>query len=277
MNKLPKHKDLDAELMPSFDFHSPVSLAARLGCLATLLIVVISWVALLGVMAAGLVTWTAWLFVALPIVLWLALLALPAFWSLRRGSLTILGAISKTAEAYLARAGYSIDLNNDGYIGHVQPVALNPPDIQVTRPIPWRTGEELKMLANEAQAIGDLEPAETEAPAPPPIRRRLWELPNGSKVEESLLKEFIDGIFTRGWSRSAWVDVGKLTREEHDGLIALIEQGGILTDRKKGFAGKLSVNTPGQAHRVLNLAKAAGLPADHQPKENDLIGRYEPI
>ena len=77
-----KHSDVDPQLWPAVD-HNPTALFLKLGCLATLALTVSSWLLLAGLMAAGVLPWTAWLYVVTPVVLWVALLALPIFFKAR--------------------------------------------------------------------------------------------------------------------------------------------------------------------------------------------------
>ena len=130
--KLPRHQDIDSQLWPALNEYNPIVMAAKLGCYASIMIVFISWLVLFGTMAAGWIEWAAWPYVVLPIGVWLGLLGLPILWKLRKGSLMILSAIVKTAEAWLARAGYSVDLNKDGYYGHVREMQVTPVKTKTT-------------------------------------------------------------------------------------------------------------------------------------------------
>jgi len=245
-NKLVKHSDLDAMLWPGVD-QNPVGLMVKLGCMASALLLVISWVALVIAMGGGIIEWAGWPFVALPLFLWLVLLALPAFLSARRGALAVLDAIAKTAEAWLARAGYSVDLNGDGHIGHKK-IEIEPVRDKVSRPIRWNNGDGTRLLASDVPTQSPPGPG----PAAAPITRRLWELPNGARCPVETVCRFVDGIFIRGWSRETWVPK-RMGRETYEGLITLLEAGNILEGRKAGYAGRLTVATAGEARRVLGL------------------------
>jgi hypothetical protein len=283
MRRLPRHQDIDSQLWPALDAYNPIGMAAKLGCYASIMIVFISWLVLFGVMAVGWIEWAAWPYVVLPIGVWLVLLGLPILWKLRKGSLMILNAIVKTAEAWLSRAGYSIDLNNDGYYGHVREIQVTPVKTETTRAIPWRKDGETKLLASSSvNAVDDPEP-EPESQAV--VTRHLWELPNGIKCPIETLEFFLEQIFIRGWNRSAWVPQ-ELDRDTYDGLIAQIEQARILEGRKGGFKGKLAIRNANQARMILGLPTSA--PADnghHGPPagtaeptdEQSLYDRYQHI
>lgn len=256
-NKLPRHRDLDPELW--LDNINPFALAWRLGCIASVLTVVVSWLVLIGLGSTGWVELAFWHFITLPISAWLVLLAVPILLKTRRGALRTFDAIATTAEAFLARAGYSIDLNSDGRIGHYQPL-IQPPITEEHRAIPYRVNGEAKLLAHQVPAgpgvddevarRGQLQP---EAP-PAPITRHIWTLPNGANVEQALLEDFSDRLSIAGLGRAEWVGRGKpLERDQYDGLMELLEQGGIIEGRKTGYAGKLIIKRADQRRRVLGL------------------------
>lgn len=252
-NKLPRHRDLDSELW--LDHVHPFGLAWRLGCIASVLTVVVSWLVLIGLGATGWVELAFWHFITLPISAWLVLLAVPVLIKTRRGALRTFDAIALSAEAFLARAGYSIDLNNDSYIGHVQPVQIEPPQTTVITPAVWSGPGGTKLLANQAAAIPDVAAQATEAhpPAPPPIRR-LWDLPGGVKCPEETVINFVERIFIIGWGRGEWVGPGKsLEREVYDALLNLLVQSQIIEGRKAGTAGRLTIDDPATAKRILGL------------------------
>lgn len=283
MRRLPKHQDIDSELWPALNEYNPIGMAAKLGCYASIMIVAISWLVLFGGMAAGWVDWAAWPYVVLPIGVWLALLGLPILWKLRKGSLMILNAIVKTAEAWLARAGYSIDLNNDGYYGHVKEIQVTPVKTQTTRAIPWRRDGETKLLASST--VNTVDDLEQNTEPQPVVTRHLWELPNGIKCPVETLDYFLEQIFVRGWNRSAWVPQ-ELDRDTYDGLIAQIEQAQILEGRRGGFKGKLTIRNVNQARMILGLPMPAAADNDHQSSpagtpestdEQSLYDRWEHI
>ena len=235
MKLYPKQTDLDSQIA---ELDNPMALFWHLAALSTGLIVVVTWLALVGAMAAGWLGWSGWLFITAPIVAWLLLLGLPVLWHTRRGAVAIVAMLAKTAEAWLARAGYSIDLNRDGYIGwqEAQPLPIDPPER--VRPLLVSTvaPQGVKLLASDSPNPFD---GPASDPAPTPARPKLWTLPNGATLPQSAIEQFIDGIFVRGWSRSAWVGSGKaLEREQYEGLISLLEQTGILVDRRPGAAAR---------------------------------------
>ncbi len=258
MTKLPAQRDIDSELMQMGA--NPLDLFWQLARLTTILIVAISWLALLAAMSAGWIKWAIWPYIALPIGLWVTLLALPALFLARKGALKILDALVMTAEAWLARAGYSVDLNNDGYVGRVttaQPIA----PIQEVRPILVQGTAHL--LANQVQAIPDIangvQPAEEEPESRLQMRRRVWELPKLDrlpaplKIPQETLEGFIDRIFVHGVGRGYWVDGKQLDRDTYDSLILLLEGAKLLEGRKPGSAGKLMVANSRQARAVLGI------------------------
>lgn len=273
-NKLPRHADLDSNIL---QIDNPFGLALRLGCLASLLIAIIAWLALFGTMVAGWLPWAFWPYVAGPIAGWVILLGGPALWKARRGALTTLDALATTAEAWLARAGYSIDLNNDGYIGHVQPVQIEPPQTTTVTPAVWSGPGGTKLLANQAPAIPAIADQAGELAAAPghSISRRLWDLPGGVKCPEETVREFVERIFVIGWGRGEWVGPGKpLERDVYDALMNLLSQAQLIEGRKAGHAGKLTVGDPQSALQVLGLIAR---PEAVVPPDDNLIGRYEPI
>lgn len=244
MNKrMMRHTDLEPMLWPGLN-DSPFRLMFRLGCLASWLIGIISWLVLIAAMVAQLIEWAVWPFIALPITAWLVFLAVPAFLSARRGSLAILDAITMTAEAWLARAGYSIDLNNDGLIGHEKP-QIEPVKTNVVTPAVWHNENGTRLLANETPAL-------SEGKSAPPVTRTLWQLPNGHRCPVETVCQFVDGVFVRGSSRETWTPK-RLDRETYDGLIMLLETGNILEGRKPGFTGRLTVGNATEARRTLGL------------------------
>jgi len=262
MNKLPRHSDLDAELWPGLNLN-PFGLFWRLGCLASVMVVVVTWLTLIAVDITGWVDIRFWHYMTAPIAAWLVLLAGPVLHKSRRGALAILDAVVMTAEAWLARAGYSVDLNNDNYIGHFQPVQIEPPQTQVITPAIWSGPGGTKLLAQEEAAIPDLS-AIAEMPQPGPmastghsvVTRRLWNLPGNVKCPQETVENFVERIFLIGWSRETWVGSGsgKLEREVYDALLNLLTQAQIVEGRKAGTAGKLAVSDPATAKRILGLA-----------------------
>lgn len=274
MSKLLRQADLDSQIL---QIDNPFGLALRLGCLATGLIAIIAWLALFGAMVAGLLPWAAWPYIAGPIAGWVALLGLPALLKARRGALATLDALATTAEAWLARAGYSIDLNNDGYIGHVSTAQIEPVKTEVVTPAVWSSPGGVKLLAKDVPAIPAIAQQQATAPEPSPLpARRLWELPGGIKAPEETIREFVERIFIIGWGRGEWVGAGKpLEREVYDALLNLLVQAQIIEGRKAGHAGKLTVDDPQTALQVLGLIARPEQPAESPI--GDLAERYVPI
>lgn len=257
MAKEQAHSTMDAELMEPGQ--SAFTLALYLGCFASFLLVVITWLALLALMTADVLEWQGWLFVAGPVVSWVLLLAGPAMVKARRGALATLDAIAGTAEAYLARAGWSIDLNNDGYVGHYRP-QVNPPQVETHTPALYTVNGQARLLALQAalavqNADTDAMAAEAEQEASPPrMVRHVWELPNGAKVEQAALEDFSDRLSLVGWNRKEWVGGRKpFDRQQYDGLMLLMDQAGIIEGRGKGSAGQLVVKRAAERRRVLGL------------------------
>jgi hypothetical protein len=241
----------DRQLIISPDTgRAPLGLALWLGCAASILLVLLSWAGLAALFAWQGWPFTAWPFVTGPLVLWLALLIAPAFLKTRAGALGMLDAIVRTAEAYLQRAGWSIDLNKDGAIGHVQPVQQATQDV---RPIIMTAGPNVKMIPDQAaDHVGGADGLPLYEQLGPSERLKVWHLPNGEKIGEDELTAFVDGIFGQGWNRDTWTGQG-MRREVYDGCLALLEQARIIEGRKKGFAGRLNCRNASQARRVLNL------------------------
>lgn len=249
-----KHSDLEAELWPGLN-PNPFKLFLQLGCAASVMVIVVSWLILIAVDISQWLDIKLGHYLTLPIAAWLVLLAFPVLIKSRRGTLKILDAIVRTCEAFLARAGYSIDLNNDSYIGHIQPVQVEPPQTTVVTPAIWSGPGGTKLLANQAAAIPDVanQPPEPVAPPAPPVRR-LWNLPGEVKCPEETVISFVERIFIIGWGRGEWVGPGKpLEREVYDALLNLLVQAQIIEGRKAGYAGKLTVDDPHTAKIVLGL------------------------
>jgi hypothetical protein len=233
----------------------------QFGCYASGLLVVIAWL-----LTAAVIAWQGWRvalwpFFAVPAISWVLVLGLPVFVRMWLALMALLDAIVQTAEAYAARAGWSIDINNDGVVGHRQP-EIYPPVVE-HRPIivRGRVAEEHRALtaasygdqARRAVGSGDvpgMESAERE-----PVRVKVWHLPNGERIREDDLLRFVDGIFIKGWSRETWVGErdGQLLREVYEGVIQLLEQAEIVDGRKKGFAGRLTVSAAWQVRDILDL------------------------
>lgn len=246
----PAHREIDSELMETQ--HSPLALAGWLGCIASGLVAVITWLALFALMTSSVIEWQAWPYVAAPVALWVLVLALPALIAARRGTLATLNALAMTAEAWLARAGYSVDLNQDARIGFYQP-QITPVQVDEKRPIPLTTvkGQAL-LLASDQPAAAPL--AEQDlADDPAPVTRQIWSLPNGARVEQAALEDFSDRLSLVGWDRGEWCKAGKFDRDQYDGLMIMLDQAGIVEGRKKGSKGKLVVKRADQRRRVLGL------------------------
>jgi predicted DNA-binding transcriptional regulator len=228
--------------------------------MATIGFILIAWLVLFGLMAGRLIDWQFWPFVWLPIAIWLVALGIPATWKTRDIALGILDSLAKTIEAWLSRAGYSVDLNQDGYIGYVNPQEIIPEPIEEVRPI--LVNGMPRLLSQQQESIRPIAETATE-PEPETrlqVRRRIWELPkldrlsSPLKVPQETLEDFLEGIFARGWARKEWVGKGQsLDRDTYDSLIALIEQARILIDRKPGSAGRLSINRVSRARIILGL------------------------
>jgi hypothetical protein len=249
-NKLPRQQDVDSQIM---ELGNPLGLALQLSVLATVLIVFMSWLSLFGLMIIGLVEWAAWPFIAVPIAGWMSLLGLPAFLKARRGALATLDALATTAEAWLARAGYSIDLNSDGYIGAVQAPMIDPVKTEVHTPMVYAGPGGVKLLALDAPTIPPVADQPAEEDTPP--TRVLWDLPGGVRCPVETVRNFVERIFIVGWGRGEWVGAGKpLDRETYDALLNLLSQAQIIEGRKAGHAGRLTIDDPQTALKVLNLA-----------------------
>lgn len=240
--------------------YEPARLVRQFGCAASMLLVALSWLSVGALMLWQGWPFALWPFGAVPAALWVVLLAGPMFVKFRRGALTTLDAVCRTSEAYLARAGYVVDLNQDVSIGHQSPEIR--PAIEEHRPIVMRgrVSEPVHqsprlpapVMADQAvRVVGDL-PDEEPEPERPDVKIRVWHLPNKERIEQTELEQFVDGVFVYGWSRDAWLKKG-MRREVFEGAIGLLEEAEILTDRKKGFAGRLSVRSPRQARAVLDL------------------------
>lgn len=247
MNKQLKHTDLDSQLL---DLPEPIALFWNLAGLATLLIIISTWLALAAAMVAGWLDFQLALFCTIPIGVWLGLLAAPALYHARRGAVAILNALATTAEAWLYRAGYSIDLNRDGNIGYTPTnITVEPPE--VARPILIRPSEAYQLMPNEAPNSLGVQPAPEQQPQ---RRPRLWQLPDGQRIPTETIIKFVEGVFIRGLNRDTWVGRGKaLDRKQYDALIKLLEQVGVLVDRKPGTPGRLAVEGSTEAKKRLNL------------------------
>lgn len=267
MSKKPEyyHPIDDRQLMhrpgPTAD---PVYLVRSLGCYASVLLLVLSWVGTVAVIA-----WQGWRltwvpFVVIPAVAWVGLLALPMFIKFRAGALTTLDAMVKTSEAYLARAGWSVDINSDGRIGHHVPVVQ--PPVEEYRPliVNGRVRDEVhKSLpapvypdaAKDHVGGGDrLDPAPDRGGDPDQVKVKIWHLPNRERIEQGELEQFIDGAFVKGLARGQWVGPGRLmTRPQYDGCMALLQEAKLIDGRQSGHPGRLTVRTAQQARRVLDL------------------------
>lgn len=260
MSKLPRHSDIDAELWPGLNLN-PFRLFWQLGCVASVMIFIVAWLGLIAVGITGWVDLAVWHFVTLPIAAWLFALALPVLLKSRRGALGILDAIIETCEAWAARAGWSVDLNSDGRIGHYQPL-IQPPIIEEHTPIPYIANGQARLLAHQVQAgpgVKEVQPEAERPPAPPLaspghfVTRHVWSLPNGAKVEQAQLEDFSDRIGLVGWDRGTWVKPKGLEREQYDGAMLLFDQAGIVEGRRKGNKGKLIIKRADQRRRVLGL------------------------
>lgn len=263
---MPKTQNDFADDRDLWPIGQPDRLIRQFGCYATLLLIPLSWAGVGAVMLWQEWPFVLWPFAAVPLTAWVILLGAPLFVKMRAGALKMADAVVMTAEAWAARAGWVIDINADGYIGHMRP-EIKPPSVEEIRPIIY-TGPRLlerhtagRMIAGPVvypdqaeRAIGDL--PVTEQPEPP-VKVRVWHLPNKERIEQAQLEAFVDGIFTKGWNRDTWLGQG-ISREQYDGLIMLLEEAQLLIDRKKGYAGKLSVRNARQARAVLDLPDNSG-------------------
>lgn len=227
----------------------PLWAAIRLGCFASVMLAILIDMALFALMLAGELPWVFWPYPAVPALLWAVLLGVPGFYKSWRGAMTILDAVVKTGEAYLARAGYVVDLNRDGLVGHVK---VQPPAIQEVRPIMLNAPKNAAIMPLEVPAIKPMAGDDGDDDDLP--QRRVWHCPGGVKVDQETLEDFVDGVFDKGLSRGKWVGED-LERETYDGLVALLEQAKLVEGRKPGHCGKLTVRNAKQARAVLGLAK----------------------
>jgi hypothetical protein len=182
-----------------------------------------------------------WPFVVVPVLAWIVLVALPMFWKMRNATMSALDAMIRTSEAYLARAGYVIDINQDGAIGYAKPEIKPPEEV---RPIIYRGRTAYTDVAPRVVGGEELGDFENES------GMRLWHLPNGEKIRQDHLEDFVDGIFIRGHTRDDWPS---MERKVYDGCMLFLGEAGIVTGRGKGTPGKRVVDTPQQARRILNL------------------------
>jgi len=242
-----KHLDDRKLMIEPAGADAPLRAALRLGCLASVMLAVLTDLGLFALMVAGELPWLFWPYLAAPAALWVLLLGIPVFFKSRHGALAILEALVMTAEAYLARAGYVIDLNRDGAIGHVK-LEIRPPQVTEVRPILLNApGARIMPLD-----VGPGEPIEEEDAIP---ERKIWHCPGDIRVDQETLETFVDGIFKRGLSRGRWVGED-LERETYDGLVALLENARLIEGRKPGHSGKLTVRSASQARAVLGLPRA---------------------
>jgi hypothetical protein len=240
-----KHLDDRKLMIEPAGADAPLRAALRLGCLASVMLAVLTNLGLFALMVAGELPWLFWPYLAAPAGLWVILLGIPVFFKSHRGTMAILDALVMTAEAYLARAGYVVDLNKDGAIGHVKP-EIRPPQVTEVRPILLNAPGARVMPLD----VGPGEPIEEEIP-----ERKIWHCPGNVKVDQETLENFVDGIFERGLSRGRWVGPD-LERETYDGMVALLENARLVEGRKPGHSGKLTVRRASQARAVLGLPRA---------------------
>lgn len=252
MNRQPKHSEIDSELLTL-----PPGLFWNAVILATILIFVVVWALLFAAMSAGWLGWVFWPYVTVPLIIWVALFALQLLGRARTIALGHMDAQIETIEAWTARAGYSIDLNGDGYIGrHI--ITVDQPE--VVRPLIVSAAPQgLRLLASDAATPFDppgIDPAPvtTAATTPPPARPRVWTMVDGTEIPEATVAAFVDGIFgERGLTRAKWVDTGAIERPHFEAILALLVQVGIVTGRKPGQAGRLTVDSAQAARAMLKL------------------------
>jgi hypothetical protein len=252
MNRQPKHSELDSELM-ELDHKTIFPNSA---IMSTVLTFIGCWAGLFAVMTAGWLRWQFWPYVTMPLLVWLVVLCWPWWRKARDISMGIMDAQIQTIEAWTARAGYSIDLNGDGQIGR-QTVTVIPP--ATVRPlIVSSAAQGLRLLASDAPAAFDAPGLDQVAATldPPARRPKQWELPNGATVDESTLEKFIDGIFIKGLARGVWAGPDLLMeRDQYEGCMALLESAGLLTGRRSGYSGRLTLDTAQQVREVLGLGQ----------------------
>jgi hypothetical protein len=215
-----KQLDADTELLT---IDSPLSVFWHLAGLATGLIVVSTWLALLAAMVAGWLGWQSWLFCTTPVFVWLIVLALPVLFHARRGAVAVVAALASTAEAWL-------------YIGYLEtstPLAIEPAEI--IRPL---------VVGGNYSLVEATPPDFTTPAAEPAPRPRLWKLPNGTTISQEKVEMFFNGIFINGFNRTDWVRHDLLSRDEYEGCMDILVSGGILIGRRQGHNGKLLVKTP---------------------------------
>jgi hypothetical protein len=236
---------------------------------ATLFIVLSVWVALIGLMAAGWLAFNGWLFVWVPTLALAGVLLIPTALMLSKISWAILNMMAMTVEAWAARAGFSIDINRDGYIGYYD---VAPPRIETIEPIAWNSPAGTKLLAKDAPDAIGVDPS-TFPPAEEvdntPTKRRLVVLPNGVRVPAETIREVVKQMYEkrRVLGRGYWVPK-HLDRETFDGVMRLLSQARVVVRRGQGHAGKLAPKDFNTA--LLSLGSILG------PSGNQLASQAKP-
>jgi hypothetical protein len=252
MSKLPRHEDVDSKIL---NVDKPMGLFWTVTLAAALFIVLSAWVGLIGLYAAGLLSFNIWHYVWVPLLALAGVLLVPTALMLSKISWSILNMMAMTVEAWAARAGFSIDINRDGHIGYYE--VLPPPAPELREPIAWNTQRGTRLLAKDTPAIvrpSAFDQAEEE-PDDTPIKRRLIALGKRGKrvmVPAETIEQVAVEMIEAGkvLPRGHWVPK-RLEREVFDEIIKLLERGKIIIDRKKGFVGKLAVTDIDHARLVL--------------------------
>jgi len=255
--KLPRHQDLDSSVLEPKQFvWGPFFVALTMGCAGTftLALILTSGVSLVIGQFLPLWIWGLVILVLVGIEVTVLTFKSRMVWT------RYLDTMLMSLEAWLQRAGHSVDLNKDGRIGYWQ-VIDEPAEPQRAIPL-TANGATQMLLASDVPAITtEVEATESGADlpnlkTPEPVLHKceVLRLPNGKAIPTESVGEFVTGIVDQGLSRSYWVDKGqRLEREEYDGMIMLLDQAGLIEGRKKGFAGKLTTRNPARIRAKIGL------------------------
>jgi hypothetical protein len=265
MSKLPRHQDVDPKIL---DVDRPMGLFWTVTLAAALFIVLSAWVGLVGLAAAGWLDFNIWHYIWVPMLGLSGVLFIPTALMLSKISWSILNMMAMTVEAWAARAGFSIDINRDGYIGYYD--MAPPPRIETIEPIAWNTAGGTKLLAKDAPSAIEVDPAAfPQAEDDTPAHRRLIMLPNGVRVPAETIREVVVKLCEAGkvLGRNYWVPK-HLDRETFDGVMTLLSRARIVVGRGQGHAGKLAIKDCDRA--LLSLGNILA------PSGNQLASQAKP-
>lgn len=120
------------------------------------------------------------------------------------------------------------------------------PEVITLKPIRIDSGKKSEHVIFAQEGVPQTRQAVTD------VKLRL---PNNETIKRDLFSLFLFRTFDRGTmpTRKKWVSSKQMTREQFDGVMQLLEQANLWVDRRRGYAGKATVESSNLARERIDI------------------------